>query len=257
MGRRAGPSPRVGESLEVSFVVEAGGGDDHVRLAPDAGETNGLFGGEGADVLEGRDGHDRLVGGSGRDRVLGGAGSDSLNGDGRNVDKEDARDAVPEADEIDGGPDDDFGRSEALGDIVLYTGRKTAVRVDLSDPAPGGAQDENDVLTGVESVAGGDGDDILIGDGEDNYLSGGPGRDVVEAGAGDDLVVEAEKADLGGGNDRLGSFVPATGVRASDVACGAGRDALSLASFVRLEAPAACEYAWFPGSPPLQVRFST
>lgn len=246
--RRADRYANLEEALEVSFVVEAGGGDDRVRLAPYAGGVNEVFGGEGADVLEGSAGQDFLKGGAGRDRLVGGPGSDILDGDGANTSKQDAPVAAAAADEIDGGPDDDVSRSDEQGDVVYYSGRRMPVRVDLSDPAPDGAQDENDVLTGVESVAGGDGDDILIGDGRDNYLSGGPGRDQVEAGAGDDVVTQAEKVDLGAGDDRLGFIVPETGVGLPDATCGDGRDVVTLESFADVRPATDCEFAGLRGA---------
>jgi len=244
--RRADRYPELdGDSLDVGFVVEAGDGDDRVALAPGAGGDNELFGGAGDDVLQGGAGADRLTGGAGRDRLLGGPGGDALIGDGPDDAAPGAADTGAAADEIEGGPDGTSGDPDTRRDFALYTGRRQAVHVDLSDPGPDGAAQENDVLTGVENLTGGNGDDTLIGDGGPNVLSGGPGRDVARGGAGDDVVTDAERADLGGGDDRFGAIVPDPGMGLPRLTCGSGRDVVSLVSLVRVRPAHDCEFAQF------------
>jgi len=68
-----------GDQLTGIEDVEGGTGDD--RIAGD-GRVNGLFGGPGRDVIEGRGGDDLLDGQIGDDRVDGGAGDDAVNGGG-------------------------------------------------------------------------------------------------------------------------------------------------------------------------------
>jgi len=81
-----------------------------------------------------------------------------------------------------------------------------------------------DVLTGIESLRGGPGPDVLVGDGSRNRLAGGGGNDVLIGGGGSDVL------DGGPGVDTA-SFVDAgRGVTANlstGVATGDGRDDLS------------------------------
>ena len=72
-------------TLIVSVRVDAGDGNDRVRLGPavrvpatvDAGDGNDLVvGGSAGDTLSGGNGKDRLFGGAGADRIVGGPGFD-------------------------------------------------------------------------------------------------------------------------------------------------------------------------------------
>ena len=64
-------------SLFTAIEVEAGGGDDEVRVIGSlSDEAITLDGGTGADILFGGDGDDTLIGGAGDDDVTGGAGTD-------------------------------------------------------------------------------------------------------------------------------------------------------------------------------------
>lgn len=62
------------------FEVNAGGGDDRVRVAGQIVVPVTMRGGPGDDVLVGGSGADKLIGGSGDDRLLGGRGDDRLFG---------------------------------------------------------------------------------------------------------------------------------------------------------------------------------
>jgi Ca2+-binding RTX toxin-like protein len=77
-----------------SFIVNAAGGDDQVRVAPSVAISVTLRGGSGDDVLVGGSGADSLYGGSGADRLIGRAGNDLLSGG-------------PGGDELIGGPGND------------------------------------------------------------------------------------------------------------------------------------------------------
>jgi Ca2+-binding RTX toxin-like protein len=61
-------------------------------------------------------------------------------------------------------------------------------------------------VSGIRNVIGGNGDDILIGDGADNLLSDGNGNDIVIGGGGDDTLQVGSGRDIllgGSGRDTL------------------------------------------------------
>ena len=62
------------------FEVNAGGGDDRVRLAGSVAVPVTMRGGPGDDTLIGGSSADRLIGGVGDDRLIGGRGADRLYG---------------------------------------------------------------------------------------------------------------------------------------------------------------------------------
>lgn len=238
-------------------LIDAGDGDDAVR-------TGSFFdvavGGEGADVLTGLgrllggpgddvltstspppvacykacgDPPTVLLGGPGGDILRGGAGSDLLRGDGVDLSHPDPGGGN---DVIDGGGGDDS---------VSYAGRRVPVLVDLSGATVGGSPGERDRITGVEDVAGGDGDDVLLGDDNANTLSGGAGNDSLQGRGGDDSLQGGVGADRlrgndgndiidgdqvgdalygGSGDDRLWNPAGGSLLRARTVHCGSGRD---------------------------------
>lgn len=137
--------------------------------------ANTLAGGGGHDSLRGQGGNDILIGGTGDDFLNGGLGDDSLTGG-------------------------------AGWDRATYsTGAIAGVTVDLN--IVGVAQNTGsqgmDTLSEIEHVSGTRFDDVLTGDGGDNWLWGGSdgsgvtGNDVISAGAGNDLV------QIGAGNHTL------------------------------------------------------
>ena len=107
----------------------------------------------GAENLEGLGGNDTLLAGDGDDQLRGGAGDDSL----------------------DGG---------AGYDSVQFWNASGPVTVNLAAGTASG--DGNDVLVNIEGINGSNFDDTLIGDGNNNYLSGGQGNDTLTGGAGTD-----------------------------------------------------------------------
>jgi Ca2+-binding RTX toxin-like protein len=122
-------------------------------------------------TAEGGGGRDRLVGGQSVDRLDGGTGPDVLNGRGG-------------------------------FDQISYPDRPDDLRVTLGDgerndggPMDGGLRDR---LRSIETVIGGDGDDLLVGTGGENSLFAGAGRDVVRGKGGPD--------DLGGQSGRDRAF---------------------------------------------------
>ena len=206
----AGP---VGNCREASSLeVDGGPGADDLR----AGDGNAeLSGGPGDDALTGGPEPDRLHGGDGADALAGGDGEDLLVGD----------DRIPAPDRLDGGADG-YG---PIGDLVSYGDRTAPVIVDLSDSGPDGEAGEGDVLTGVESVDGGGGDDRLtaISAGQEgSTLHGGAGDDTLDGGARGDFVNGDEGGDTlagAGGEDQLFAE-PSDGA----IDAGAGDDTVTL-----------------------------
>jgi Ca2+-binding RTX toxin-like protein len=168
----------VGAGLE--FAVEGGRGRDRIN----AGEGwDDVSGGPGRDVLVGGRGADTLRGGPAADVLMGGQGDDELgayNDRGR--------------DSAHGGPDEDtlypFGRDVLDGgagrDGLAFSVSKH-VRVDLGAgiaKAHGMA-----ALRKIEGVRGTDLDDILIGDGKENFFIPVYGDDAIDGAGGRDIVL--------------------------------------------------------------------
>src|SRR5215212_9102927 len=152
-------------------------------------------GGPGNDRITAGPGGDRISGGGGRDALFGGAGPDVLT-DG---DRDGARGAAgPGPDVMDGG--------EGFYDLISYSQRRRAVRLDIGDGARDGAPGEGDDLRGAERLQGGAGDDWLGGDARANTLLGGRGDDRLYGRASDVPVSGAFPYDVligGRGRDRL------------------------------------------------------
>lgn len=121
--------------------------------------ANVLNGGAGDDLLNGGAAADTLNGGSGRDVLVGGLGNDAMDGGG-DIDTADF------ADKITGVV------------IVLIAGTGTAT-----------IGTETDMLTGIENLTGGSGNDTFTGDDNDNVLTGGAGNDTLDGGGGNDTLV--------------------------------------------------------------------
>jgi hemolysin type calcium-binding protein len=189
-------------------------------------------GGGGNDRLVGSPLADALYGGEGRDVVLGNGGDDALR-DGRlprlmPPDQFDGRffplppgPAIPvpaEHDVFDGGVGTD-----TLG----YEGRRRGVIADLArTDRHAGAPGERDSLRELERLEGGNGGDLLLGDGSVNLLMGGEGDDLLVGRAGDDeleLGAGSNRARGGAGDDIIGVLAP-NPLERQRVACGFGRD---------------------------------
>ncbi len=143
--------------------VSGGGGDDDLR-GQDGNDS--LFGGDGADRLEGGAGVDSLFGNAGIDILIGGAGADFMGG-GDGIDAVHYFDSTAVAVDLQAGTGL-FG--DAQGDT--YGSIESVV-----------GSPENDVLYGrdfvTDTLAGFDGNDVLMGRyGADN-LFGGAGSDTI------------------------------------------------------------------------------
>ncbi len=154
------------------FELSGGAGDDTLR------------GGARSNLLQGDAGADTLVGGAGSDQFLAGAGADTINGGGQSADP------------------------PACGDQVEYPSAAGNLRITLDDVANDDTGD-GDVLTGIESIVGGDGDDALTGNQARNCLDGRSGGDTLGGLAGDDVLDGADggdRLDGGDGDDELDDF---------------------------------------------------
>ena len=230
-------------------IVGGPGADD---LAGGNGADH-LFGGADDDNLDGGAGADVMYGGPGYDNAdysarlvavnvsADGAANDGEAGEGDNV-QADVEDLTGGGDSdtlvgnggdgvIDGGPGNDTlvgggGADDLIGgpglDTASYAGASAPVTVTIGDNGTAltgndGAAGESDNVEGdVERVVGGNGSNVLTGDGGDNVLVGGPGNDAISGGAGFDLL------EGGGGNDTL-----AGGAGADVVNGGDGNDLLN------------------------------
>jgi Ca2+-binding RTX toxin-like protein len=184
-----------GHGLVDSLYGDAG--DDVVIAGPG---NDGVAGGPGDDELHGGDGSDNLYGGEGTD-VLDGGGGDGVSRGTTGYAIAGARlfrdnlDGGPGADVLQGG-DGDF-------DAADYSSRTAPIKVTLDGIANDGEAGENDLVAAdVEDTTGGNGDDVLIGNGGPNTLRGGGGGDLLDGhggyqdtvfgGSGDDTILLAD-----------------------------------------------------------------
>lgn len=183
------------------------GGDDSLQGNDGAdtilgdGGTDLLWGGKGFDVLLGGSGADTLIDGMGNDRLFGGLGDDRLSLD-------------IGADVINGG---------GGTDLLIFGGTRD-IRIDL---ARTGAQDTGfgrDVITGIEIVSAGGGNDFLGGNGAANILRGDAGDDRMSGRGGNDLLEGGLGKDLITGN--FGNDTLLGGNGADTVIGGGGQDQL-------------------------------
>ena len=186
---------RGNDILTGDYAILVGGAGDDVLTSVFAGPIGGggddiltsnsfhLWGGGGDDEITGGDGSNHIVGGSGDDTVVAGGGRDFVSpGLGSNT--------------VDGGP----GR-----DLVSYWDVRTPVVVDLGAGRASHLGDE-DLLPSVEDVRGSPLGDRLMGDAQDNTLTGGGGADELRGRDGSDQLWGNGRDDLlvgGLGPDRL------------------------------------------------------
>jgi RTX calcium-binding nonapeptide repeat (4 copies) len=156
-----------------------GSGDDTLEAGPNG---SALSGGGGNDTLLGSPQHDGLNGGDGEDQLIAGDGDDHLVGGAG-------------ADVLSGGP----GLDEAS------YGGSAPLHLSIGDGANDGAAGEgDDIREDVESLIGGSGSDVLVGDDDGNQLIAYGGRDVLRGlGGGDRLVGwnDGDELDAGAGPD--------------------------------------------------------
>ncbi len=146
-----------------------------------SGVANTLIGGPGADRLNGGADADNLQGEAGDDTLIGGTQNDTL----------------------DGGLDADW---------ASYEDRTAgAVTATLSVPAGGGIAPEADTYVAIENLRGGNGNDTLTGNTEQNIIEGGLGSDTIVGvrGATPDTLKGGESA---GDNDTVSYAAESGGV---------------------------------------------
>jgi Ca2+-binding RTX toxin-like protein len=216
------------DGLAGDDFIEGRGGDDTIN------------GGDGNDTLYGdrptpavTDGNDVIDGGNGRDYIRAGGGNDQLQGGN-------------DDDYLDGGTGDDLIDGGAGIDRAAFHSSLVGVHVDLN--IQGVAQDTGqgmDTLVNIENVSGTTFDDILIGNGGDNWIWGEGGNDNLSGGGGNDLVEVGPGnavADGGAGVDTLSLLdqisASAAGVTVSLAAQGAaqntGEGSMTLSGFENL-----------------------
>ncbi|MGB7157835.1 MAG: hypothetical protein WBD40_07200 [Tepidisphaeraceae bacterium] len=209
-------------TMEPRYYIECGGGDDRVTTGSTFGEyaaigspPGGEFGRN--DTIIGGDGHDTLDGGKGDDLISGGGGNDVLRGGS----DDDTLEGGNGADTLDGGIGADLTlggrgvdtvdystRTEDLA-IVLgkfvprrnwsndgVTGRRVYPDNDLRSLHGSGGLEGDQITRDVENATGGAGDDVILGSGAYNALSGGAGNDTLYGGFGNDTLAGNDGDDL-------------------------------------------------------------
>jgi len=252
-----GRTPEADGASEIEFVFDLDDGADRVRIGLTEGddvvrfttrgldvggdldrdmtfpgvETINVEGAEGNDVIDasGYAGASALIlgGGGGDDLLIGSAAGDELYGN-------NPAGSFFEADELRGGPGDDYidgghgddklvggsgddtfyqgaansydGRDTIRGgpgvDTVDYSDRTAPVYVSLNGLRDDGMAGENDLVdTAVENVLGGSAADVLVGSAAGNLIIGGGGDDEIYGEGGDDLLRGGDGLDLLVGDD--------------------------------------------------------
>jgi Ca2+-binding RTX toxin-like protein len=200
LGRSLSGTPPAGAAPVLNLLLKA---TDSAGLSSSSGFTLNvaadapllLSGTADADVLDGRSAGDLLNGLGGNDQLNGGAGNDVLDG-GAGLDR------------MSGGAGDDRYLVDAAGDVVLELangGRDTVLASVSYTLSP---HVEVLVLGGNLALAGygNSGDNILSGNGNNNFLAGNGGNDILQGGAGNDSLVDNGGNNLfdgGSGNDSL------------------------------------------------------
>jgi Ca2+-binding RTX toxin-like protein len=162
-------------------VFGTGGADD--ILGTDGKDI--IDGLAGPDTIGGQQGDDSIVGGAGADQLRGGKGNDTLLG---GVGTDRLRGDLGD-DLLDGG-EGDF-------DVADFFNALEAINADLAAGTATGAG--NDTLQNIERLEGGDFNDTLLGDAQNNVIAGADGDDLVDGRGGDDLF----GIDVGAGDDTV------------------------------------------------------
>ena len=226
--------------------IISGGNNDDIFSGGDGSDTifagagnNRLYGGDGNDIIYADGGNDYISGGAGNDLITTGNGSNrAYGGDGNDLIV-----AGTGADSLSGGTGDDIigpgaGADTIDGgagvDAVSYVEATNAVVADLSiglvsNDGTGSA----DILSGVENLVGGSGDDTLAGDLQSNRLEGGAGADSLLGVTGNDTLIGGlgnDVVDGGDGNDSIdggdGNDVLSGSTGFDYIVGGAGNDTL-------------------------------
>ncbi|RIX27227.1 beta strand repeat-containing protein, partial [Sphingomonas edaphi] len=203
----------AGSSVTVSLTAgSASGADDDDTLAGfenviGSQHDDVIIGGSGANQLSGGGGDDLLYGRQGNDELLGGDGDDFLRGE----------------------EGDDILNGGAGKDRVSYGFLAAAVGVTVNLNVQGVAQDTGhgkDTLIDIEHASGTIYNDVITGNGDDNWLWGGSngsgvtGNDTISGGGGNDLIEVGtgnHTLDGGTGDDTLSLFGNSTDITAAGI----------------------------------------
>jgi Ca2+-binding RTX toxin-like protein len=142
-----------------------------------------MTGGAGEQNFYGDEGNDSLSGGAGNDFLVGGAGADALTG-GEGIDR------------------------------ARYTEAAAGVTLNLTAVGAGG-EAQGDTFSGIEDVEGSAHNDLIVGDGEANYLLGLGGIDNLQGSGGNDILEGSAGGDAlngGDGRDEATYYNSASGV---------------------------------------------
>ncbi len=218
-------SPRIDAGYPSFDIAYGGPGDDRINTGTGNDILRGedgndrLDAGPDSDELDGGNGRDDLEGGTGRDTLRGGEGDDTLDGGGGDTFHWDDPPTFPATrdgqfpDKLDGGPGSDtLNGGDGDFDTVTYDGRQAPVLISLDGLRNDGERGERDLIgTDVEELVGGEGDDTVRGSANGNFLAGGAGDDLIDAGGGFHDVAHGNKGNDtiitldGGAEGRLGA----------------------------------------------------
>jgi Ca2+-binding RTX toxin-like protein len=181
---------KPGTAWAATLVVRLGDGADSLN----ATSLPGGYPGAVPVTVDGGAGSDQIATGSASDSIVAGPGDDEVHsGDGHDT----ALASAPE----DGTDHYDLG-AESF-DRLDYRARSAPISL-TGDLA--GAGGENDVLSGVEFVVGGSGNDVLVSNGNYYALDGGAGNDLLVGGPERDWIYGGAGADRlfgAGGDDEM------------------------------------------------------
>ena len=157
---------------ELQLYVSGSDGDDRIAIeGPLRYRYSSLSGGNGDDVIVGGPRDDDISGSRGNDQLDGAAGDDDLTGD-------------QGADSIRGGPGTDS---------ASWRAQEAPVTVTLDDrPDDGGPGEGDNAGSDVENLIGGSGPNRLVGSEGPNRLEGGRSSNELLGGGGNDRLVATE-----------------------------------------------------------------
>lgn len=187
-----GRTPVPGTRWVGLMTIDLGDGRNSFADERFGAESDSSF----ATTLTAGAGDDRVITGGGADLIDPGAGSDVIQAN-------DSPDRVLTTAAPDGPDVYDLGADHypaGVGaDEVDYGGRSAPVEWDARSGMVAG---EGDRLTGVGTVVGGSGDDVLRGNEREDFLVGGPGDDLLIGGSNWDVLQGEDGGDeLRGGGD--------------------------------------------------------
>ena len=179
-------------------------GDSSANILKGNSANNTLDGLGGNDIIKGLNGWDKLYGGDGNDKLIGGGKDDLLYGGEGN-------------DKLIGGKGNDNLTGGAGRDTAIFGSGNN--KIDLAITERQGTREGRDILTGIENVKGGDGNDLIKGDSVNNILLGEEDNDKLFGRGGNDTL------DGGDGNDYLNG-----GLGKDKLIGGSGKDTFYLSA---------------------------